>query len=255
MPILITIRPAVPHRVPRRARMWTAAALAVVFLLVSAAGSMAVVLRASAALEAVVETGRPGYLVLRSSPGAPQWTALRPGDTVHWLIEASLADAVESTLSIQLHADGPLIDADAMTVSVESCTTPFQQSDGSSSGPRCDGAGETVLTDGSLSAAAGEQAEVYDLADLRRGTPRHVLVSLSVPPSADPQTVAGASARVGVGLHAEGDTPPDTALAVTGADFAGDLVALALLGGGLIGLGLSLASWRRLRQAQRETRP
>src|SRR5690606_2538800 len=98
MTLSTTTNTAVRDRGRRRARAGVLA-LAVVFALLAAAGSASVVLRASAVWQEAVDAGKPGHLVLRSDPGSPQWTDLRPGDTVRWLIEASLADVGESTLS------------------------------------------------------------------------------------------------------------------------------------------------------------
>ena len=229
--------------------------LAFVCALMIAAGSAAIALRASAALQEIGESGNPGQLVLRSDPGSPRWTNLRPGDSVHWLIEASLADVDESTLSVQLLADGTLVDVGAMTVSVESCTAPFQEI-GASIAPRCVGTADSVLANTPLAVVAIDGAdEVYELADLHRGTPRHLLVSLSVASSAEPVVMADATARIGVGLHAAGASPQrqNDALAITGANPLVDIVPLVLLGGGLIGLGLSVALWQRARSAPMAT--
>lgn len=224
---------------------------AAVFAAVTIAGSVSVVHRASAALQEVAETGQPGRLVLRSDPASPQWTDMRPGDSVDWLIEASLADVDESSLSLQLSAEGDLLDVGAMTVGVQSCAVPFQRT-GAELG--CAAGVRTVLPTSSLAQVtrenSGAYSDVYELAGLHSRSPRHLLVSLSVSPSADPKATADAAARIGIGLHAAGETPPapDGTLAVTGSDLTADVLAVALLGAGFIGLGMSLALWRSSRR-------
>ncbi|WP_460782910.1 hypothetical protein [Microbacterium tumbae] len=224
--------------------------LAVVFALLVAAGSALIVAKASAAWTEVAETGRAGYLSLRSDPGLPAWSDLRPGDTEHWLIEVSLDDADDATLRIELHAAGELIGAGGMTVSVTGCSSEFVIG---AAAPHCEAQAEAVLPETSLAAvAAGEDVQTYPLADLRRGAPRYVLVTLGVAASASPDAMAGASARIGVGLHAEGEAPDEPGLASTGADM-GDLVPVIMLATGMLGLGLSAALWRRVpRRSDRE---
>lgn len=239
-----------------QARRSAALVSAVVFAAVAIAGSVSVVHRASAALQEVAETGQPGRLVLRSDPASPQWTDMRPGDSVEWLIEASLTDVDEGSLSLQLSAEGELLDAGAMTVHVQSCAVPFQRT-GAEVG--CAVGGRTVLPTSSLAQVtrenSGGYSNVYDLAALHSGSPRHLLVSLSMSPSADQDATADASARIGIGLHAAGETPqaPDGVLAVTGSDLVGDVLAVALLGVGVTGLGLSLALWRSSRRRSPRT--
>ncbi len=208
-------------------------------------GSALIVSRASAAWTQVTETGEPGYLSLRSDPGAPQWSDLRPGDVEHWLIEASLGDADVSTLRLELHADGPLVSAGDMTVSVSGCSVPFTDL-------QCAGTAQSVLSEASLADVAGADAGIHPLLDLHRGAPRYLLVTLALAQTASAEEVAGASARIGVGLHASGADPddPDDPLAVTGAD-AGDLIPVGILAAGMLGLGVAALFWRRDRRSGR----
>ncbi|MGI6877620.1 hypothetical protein [Microbacterium sp. gxy059] len=231
----------------RALRRRAAGALALVFLLVALAGGALVVQRAAAALERVEETGQPGLLALRSDPAAPAWSHLRPGDRVHWLIEASLADADIGSLSLELRADGALVDRGGMTASVSSCPAPFQ--DGAV--PRCAEPGGAVVLPATSLAEISADADRIALADLRRDAPRHLLVTLALSPDADPAGIADARARIGVGLHAAGDDArsPDP-LAPTGSDLAADAIALGLLALGAVGAGICLALRRSARRTE-----
>ncbi len=236
-----------------RARRWSLTATLVVVLSTGAlaAGSALVVGRASAALQQVAETGRPGYLVLRSDPGVPQWQDLSVGDTVHWLVEASLENAERSSLRLELRADGTLIDAGGMTAEVVACSVPFL-ADGDLSVPQplppeCPGEESSVLPRSPLGEIArSASGDLVPLADLRRDAPRHLRVTLSLSPAASGEEIARRTARIGVGLHAAGDDPGE--LGVTGEGIGSDLVAVLVLGTGLIGLGAGLALRRRAQQ-------
>lgn len=199
-----------------------------VFALV--AGSVLGVSRASAILQEVAETGLPGFLSLRADPLSPHWRNLTPGAEVHWLIEASLADADSSTLSLELRSEGPLVDAGAMQVSVTTCDVEFSRID-SVAAPICGGQANAVISDVRLSSIAqADHGEIFPLADLHTDSPRHLLVSLGVAPQAQMNNPAGMSMRVGVGLHASGESdPPGTPLTATGIDG----MVFALLGGGI----------------------
>lgn len=231
----------------RRSGRVVIALLAWLCALLALAGSVLIVARASAAWVDVTETGRPGYLSLRSDPGTPHWSNLRPGDTAHWLIEASLADADEASLRLELDAEGPLIEAGRLMVGVNGCSMPFVRTE---TDPHCEGRAETVLEETSLAAVVTDAAaDTYPLTDLRRSSPRYILVRLEVAPSAVPDTMAGSTARIGLGLHAEGgDAEGD--LATTGSD-ANDLMPVVMLAAGLFGLGGCVALSRRSKRAGR----
>lgn len=207
--------------------------------------------RASALLHEISETGLPGYLALHADPVAPNWQDLTPGDTVHWLMSASLSDAQTSSLDLELRSEGALVQAGELQVAVTACTEPF-----SSHGPGttpgdfiCESDASTVVEQTPLSAVAQpERGDLYALARLHAGAPRYLLVTLSVPETADLQAMAGTSMQVGVGLHASGDsdssTMPPPTLVVTGAD----LYILGLLGVGLFGVVIGVALIRSARR-------
>lgn len=222
--------------------------------------------RAWATFEHIVDTGKPGLLTLSVDSSTPMWATLAPGESTQWLVRAELSDAAEGSLSLELDAQGSLVSVGELTAAVASCSESYARARGAL---RCAGASETVLAPTPLRELAPLRHQ-YALADLRADAPRELLVTLQVPESASRTDVAGATARVGLGLHAAGDTVPTTpptdppvtpptktpppapdpaatpgaaGLAVTGAD----LTALGLLVAGLGGLGAALA----LRQANR----
>ncbi len=235
----------------RRTRQGIVSALTVLFATLLLAGSGLTATRVAAVLHEVAETGAPGMLALRAGPAAPHWTGVVPGDSLHWPIEASLSDAPTGSLSVELQAQGGLVAA-GLTAAVEACTTPFVDAT-SDAAPSCETSATAVLAETPLAELASASSGRFALADLERGHPRHLLVSLHLPRSADPAAVAGATATVGVGLHAAGDSPapaaPQTALPerlpVTGMDVS----AIGFLGAGCLGLGACLVARRRMRAA------
>lgn len=236
---------------PRRGRLRSLTGVICVTLAAGLllAGSVLGISRAAAVWHEIFETGRPGYLTLRADQVAPHWQDLSPGDRVNWQIEASLDDAISSTLDLELRSDGSLVNTGEMLVSVTACTSDFDTSDVN---PRCTGDATTVLAETPLSAVAhADHGEIFSLARLHAGTPRYLLVTLSIPAAADAANMSGSSMRVGVGLHASGDSAtvnPDRppALAATGTD----LLILLLLAVGLIGL---IAGIMLLRKARART--
>ena len=231
----------------RRTRVQVLVALlSIGALLVGAALS---VTRASALYEEITETGAPGMLQLRANSTKPLWSTIAPGESMQWLIEASLTDADRGRLALELRSGGALVAPAGLTAAVVSCDRPFATGQGES--PRCEGSTRTELQSTPLQQISTmDDGRVYSLADLEQGHPRYLLVTLALPRSAE--VAAGAQAVVGLGLHAAGDsesqqppspgTPPGGPdpdpqlrgpLAMTG----DDLLALVLLAAGLIGVG------------------
>lgn len=205
--------------------------------------------RATAVFMQLDETGRPGYLVLSVDSNTPLWSTLRPGETSHWLVQAKLEDAPWSSLTLQLEAREVREEARDLLVEVASCDTAF---DLEREVPSCAGAYQPLVPPTPISQfEVLPESEVIELADLYTGEPRELLVSLTLPATST-NIPNDELARVGVGLHAAGDSPapvpgPEpgtkTPLPVTGAD----LLPLGLLGLGLIGLGTGLLLRRRER--------
>lgn len=199
--------------------------------------------RASAAYERIAETGQPGYLVLSAATETPLWTELSPGESMYWLVEASLIDAKESSLALELRANGGLIDPAGMIAEVSTCTEDFTVPAGV---PVC-----TATTSAALPATPltelNSSGDRYQLPHLWQDQPRQVAVALTLPAATTAGQVEGQVAQVGLGLHASGQdatptpTPANPQLPVTGSD----LLALGVLGAGLIGLGIGIALRRR----------
>ncbi|MFS0894790.1 hypothetical protein [Microbacterium sp. 179-I 3D3 NHS] len=213
----------------------------VLFAALVALGVVVIALRASSALADAYGPSVDGPLMVRSIPAAPQWTDMVPGDEASWLIEASVEEVDQSSLAVQMHATGSHIEA--LTVRLVTCTVPFRHR-AASDRYECPGGAQAVIGPTLLAAYAGDRGDdIYELAVLRRGQPRHLLVTLEIPSTVDPRAAEMLVGRIGVGVHAAGD-PPDapSGLAATGADLWADLSALSMLAAGGIGLGLRLAA-------------
>lgn len=223
--------------------------LTVIFIGATCLGLALTTSRASAVLHELAETGEPGLLSLRIDPQTPLWATLAPGDSMHWLIEASLEDAASGTLALETRSAGALPEISGMTAEILACTGAF---DLATDPPGCSGAIEVPLAVTPLTRLDHHDGR-YDLIDLHRGDPRQILVTLAIPSSVSAEVIAGKTAHVGLGVHAAGEDPsiaapvtaeppPRAGLAVTGAD----VLALALLAAGLTGLGTVALIRRRL---------
>lgn len=237
-----------------RGRPALGTALAVAGAVALCAGGAFAVTAASALLQDVAETGMPGHLMLRSEPGNPLWQDLGPGETVHWVVQARLEDAPASSLAMQLRSSGGLVDAGGMTIEVTECDAALTAAAQPQDPPLCGGQATVVVAQQALAqVASAVQSDTYVLAPLLQQHPRHLLVTLGIPATANPADVAVGSARVGVGLFVTGDDPavppaaPPDRLAVTG----GQVAALALLGCGMAGVGAGIV----LRRSRADRRP
>lgn len=204
-----------------------------------ALGGALTVARASATFLEVTETGSPGMLSIARSSETPLWRTLAPGDTMHWLVEARLTDAANGTLSLELRADGALVESFGLSASVSACSQDFTfASAGSSQVPMCAGTTLPVVPPTPLVAiATGSSGTLFPLAELQATQPRQLLVTLHLPPSAASAGIDGQEARIGLALHSSGESPPSGdaqgPLAATGGDF----LSLGSLGLGLLGIG------------------
>lgn len=242
-------------------RVWTplrATALALSTLAVIAGLALSTD-RAMAAFVNVIENGLPGHLSLAADPYPttlnPQFMAMSPGSTVHWQIAASLVDP-SSPLTMQFKRDGELVERpsnDGLHVAVALCDVEWT---GLPAAPGCaTGALLVVPSTPANSAVFGPlagnsdpvpgAAPVYSLGTITNAADKFVLVTLSIPPQADPdaqsdQSLMGLQASFGFGFTAMGDDPD---LPGTGLNLGG----LILAGLGVLGLGLTLAAAHRIR--------
>ncbi|MBN9612206.1 MAG: LPXTG cell wall anchor domain-containing protein [Actinobacteria bacterium] len=233
-----------------RARV-VAGGITALAVLVSLAGLTLTTTRAVAVYRQITETGRPGYLRLAVDSSTPLQRTLGPGESMSWLVEASLDDARAGRLSLELRGSGGLVDTAGMTASVLACAGGFDTAAALGGGayavaPSCRGQAVTVVPTTAV-AALSHDAERFSLAELRRGHPRQLLVTLSIPATTGSSLVASRTARIGLGLQASENSsgsptePPE--LPRTGAE--ADARALIVLAAGLIGIGGGAVLWRR----------
>lgn len=234
--------------------LWRNRALAVLAMTLSVGmlgvGSALTVDRAWAAFERVTETGTPGLLSLGVDDSTPLYGELSPGDSMQWLVEASVEDGLEGATTFEFRATGNMVYESGLAVSVVSCTGEF--SDPSTGTPTCSGTSEESVPTTPLRDIAGiddAAGTLYDLGTVDSQHPIQLLVTLSLPQ--DAPEVDSAEADIALVVHAEGDdviagepTPSPDELADTGAD----VIALGLFALGAIGLGLSLTMTRRTRR-------
>lgn len=224
-------------------------AVVAVFAVIVAAGVALAGSRASAVFVEITETGNPGFLTLAHDDATPLWATLEPGDSVTWLVRASLHEAESGRLSIELRGSGELVELAGLTGSVDACAGTFDPASLACEGTLTSAVAPVALRD--LPKFGGQ----VQLADISQLDPRELLVTLTLPPDAALPDAETHTARVGLGVHASGaQAPPITplpegrpgtpGLAVTGAD----AFALSVLSVGLIGLGGALILRRRSRQ-------
>lgn len=216
-----------------------------VFIAVTVLGLSLAASRASAVFAEITETGAPGYLVLSHDTATPLWSTLEPGQSSHWLIRASLNDAATGHLAIELRGTGELVRQGGLVGGVEACDGVFQLSTLTCNGDSTTAVAPVALRD--LPQTNG----IVQLADLHEAAPRDLLVTLRLPASTEIADGTTQTARIGLGVHASGDSIPSVTpitpteqppgLVVTGAD----ALPLALIAAGLVGLGVTLAARRR----------
>ena len=244
------------------ARVWTFGRIGALVLatLTLIAGFALVSNRAMAAFESVAENGLPGHLSLMADPhpntDRPSFLAMSPGSVEHWQISAHLVEA-SSPLTMQFKRDGELVEhPDGLQVRAQLCSQAWTNYPAN---PTCGGtqsnifgpaAAGSVPTFGDLTANNAPlpgNAPVYNLGTLTNASNKYVLVTFSIPPQDDPdaqsdQSLMGLEATFGFGFTAMGadggGNLPNTGL---------DLTALLVVGAGVLGLGLVLASARRAR--------
>ncbi|PRI10971.1 hypothetical protein [Leucobacter massiliensis] len=253
------------RRAPAAARLLLGAGLALAVLGLGLAGA-----RAAAVFEELSETGEPGLLRLGAHVATPLHATLRPGDTMIWVIEASMWDAERGALAASLNGSGPLIREGGLRARLDSCAGSFALPADADPQPRrdfdadaipCSGERAVVLPQTPFEELLGG-GEPLQLGELRSDEPRQLLLAVTLPAEADAEAVSRLTARLGLGVHASGDEGggpgaepgpgkgpgPESAgrLPVTGAD----LLALGLLGAGLVGVGAG-AALRRGRRTGR----
>ncbi len=207
--------------------------VAVVMLVLAAAGVSTAPPAAAGSAYPVPENGVPGRLSLTSSmPLSEQWT-ITPGGQLRWQVEAELGPPEETDqggqLLVELVAEGPLAEVDdAALVTLEECIGADDSSQD------CTGPTRELLATTSLGQAL--HTAPLDVGPLAPGGSRVVIVTLEVDDDVPEEqslalriglvfTASGETASViGAGATATGTDP----LAFTGADLR--IGALALFG-------------------------
>lgn len=204
--------------------------------------------RAWAAWVDLAENGLPGHLTLASDAGpTPNFMDMSPGAVEYWQIDVSLADP-SSPLTMQFARNGELVDRpDGLWIEGKGCSVEWTMS----APPTCSGTMTNAMPGKPASDASYDSSPVMDMGTITSAQDRFLLVTLSIPDSPEAradETLMGLSATVGFGFTASGDevvTPPTppSSLAKTGAD----ILAIALMALGAVGLGLVVRSARRAR--------
>lgn len=227
------------------------------FALIAAVGLTLSSARAYAVFETIIDNGTPGHLWLGAHRATPLHAVMAPGDTMIWVVEASLSDADSGKLSVEMTGHGSLVEVGALTAEVAACTGAFDVSRmGRSVGAHvkdvpCEGQRSTVVEKTPLADLA-QREQRFELLELRQGAPRQLLVEIALPQASSTVNLLEAAAHIGLGVHASGEdaatpTPagpavpaqpglPMTRLPSTGAD----LVPLGVMAFGLIGVALTL---------------
>jgi hypothetical protein len=230
---------------PRRAAANTLAVGAVGAIL---AGGLLLVDSAYGAFIDVPPTGAPGRLVLASDPFPAQFLSLSPGDPAHWLIDARLEDAETAELSLEFRKSGDLVEHPrGLRMGIEICDVPWSPAPA----PACTGTSQTLIVAGPVDDNSAS-SPVFQLEPLAAGSPRHLLVTLAVEPSAAAaadESLMGLQGEMAIGLTAVtiDDVPPppdDGALPQTGAPL-GSMIAAAAIGLGTVALGIALRLRRK----------
>ena len=180
----------------------TAAALAAATILIAAPSA------AVAAPTELPESSADGFLVLASDPYPAVFRSLSPGEPAYWFVDARLTDATTSTLTLEVEAEGALIEHPrGLQIEVRTCTAAWDRRD---TVPTCPGAEELVIQEGP--ATGGVHTPVFDLAPLAIGAPRHLLVTLAVedsPAARSDHMLMGLTGDIALGLTASGDETLD----------------------------------------------
>lgn len=188
-----------------RARRNRLVALAL-FSLMVATGSAGLAERASAAWFAVAETGGIGALVLDSDRHQDTLLAVAPGQVTYWQVAATVDDVAGAALSLALTKDGTLATAPSgLVVSIDECEAEWRDVP---INPTCDDGAVHVLT-ASPAHDYTTMSPEWQLAELRGGGERNLLIGLTLPPEAanDPAMMA-ATGTVGLRIRASGDLDP-----------------------------------------------
>lgn len=226
-----------------RARRRIGTTVVALSVLLLGAGAALTASRATAVFQSLAENGHPGYLVLGLDSSTPLWATLSPGQSAHWLVQAALHDTDIGDLELELEVRDALPEASGLAAEVTACDGSF---DLGGAQPSCHSGLQVVMPSTDIALFAPNSGR-FSLPELRHDAPRQLLVTLSLPATADPTVVEGQQlARVGLGVHVRGETPDveqpaEPELPLTGSD----LLPLGMLAVGLLGVGIGVLLRRR----------
>jgi len=233
--------------------------LTIASILALGIGASLVTARAAAVwLDLTTPQSIAGHLTIHTASAAPYWVDIAPGDEIYWPVTAALEDSASSHLELEFTASGTLAQVDGMTIEVHRCASAFAPGATPADAPSCPTAPALVQAEAPLTAVASNFGSGrFPLGILYAGAPQHLLLTLRLPATADPLSVAAGDVNVGLGLHATGiadppsnpQLPPSTSppsLSSTGSD----AYALGLLAIGSLGLALGTVMLRRARSAE-----
>jgi hypothetical protein len=194
-----------------------------------------------------------GVLQLVATPGVLADSAMQPGDTIYWPIDANLNASTGGDLTLRITSSDALAsDPAGLRLALARCSGSWNTA---VTPPTCNGTITTIIPDTAF--ADIDPTHVWHLGKVNAVSSTPMIASIALPGSV-PSSMQGASAAINFGFTALGDTedasPSDPAvhvLGLTGIDPTGPVLLCAglLLGGLTLALVRSALVRRDRRQA------
>jgi hypothetical protein len=200
----------------------------------------------------LVPSSTPGLLSVWTTDYPIHYDDMEPGDQAFIALMVELDDTDAGDLSLQVRKDGELATMPGgLSIDIDRCDLPWNDVPGgisvaaTTASPTCD-LGEARLLSATASDDFRDDSPTWDLGVISRTALIHLLVRVSIPDTTSLVDVEDRSATFAFGLFAEGEelivpTAGGPGLAFTGID----AVAIAMIAGGAIGVGLVLVLVRR----------
>ena len=190
-----------------------------------------------------VPEDNPGLLSVYADSYPLHYTDMAPGEEAFVRLDVVLSDSSAGELSLQVRKSGELATMNGgLEMDVKHCDEPWTNvpltvTEGVV--PLCSSGSRVVLhADDSTDFAL--DSPTWNVDDLQRDTVDHLLVRLGIPLTTSLASVEGRSAEFAFGLTASGLEDPimitPSGLALTGFDS----LYLALVGAGIIGIGIAV---------------
>jgi hypothetical protein len=150
------------------------------------------------------------YLVLETEPRVLQFPLLSPGDVVYGQVRMKLENAPSGALSVTMRTSGPLAShPDGLLFEARLCDAEFT---GIPIDPSSDDVPVCALHERSVIVTTpgqmyGEDAPVWDLAELTSSADRFLLITLRMPPATTPPdaSIQGLAADFAFQVRVEGE--------------------------------------------------